>query len=88
MAAREGLTVPEALAQFAKAGMPLDETGFRAIVRAAHRVGTLKRTGEKRAPAGSKDKGGRGQAMYDGARLLQMHARLVEDIPAPASGDE
>jgi hypothetical protein len=73
-----GLTVPEALAQFAAAGMPLDETGFRAVVRAAHRVGTLKRTGE--TPSG--EKGGRGQAMYDITRLLQMHKDLVGHIPA------
>ena len=80
----EGWTVPEALAQFAAAGMPLDETGFRAVVRAAHRVGTLRRVGEKRAPAGSKDKdrGGRGRPLYDIARLQQMHSRLVQDIPA------
>ena len=84
MTSAEGWTVPEALAQFAAAGMPLDETGFRAVVRAAHRVGTLKRTGETRAPAGSK--GGRGRPLYDIARLQQMHSRLVQDIPARDPG--
>jgi hypothetical protein len=73
-----GLTVPEALAQFAAAGMPLDETGFRAVVRAARRLGTLKPVGE----AKSGPQGGRGGFRYDIAKLQRMHSHLVEYIPA------
>ena len=80
MTSREGWTVPDALAQFAAAGMPLDETGFRAVVRAAARLGALRRTGETRAPAGSK--GGRGRARYDLAQLQQLHKDLARWIPA------
>ena len=82
MSSQDGWTVPDALAQFAKAGMPLDETGFRAVVRAAHRLGTLQRVGETK----SGSKGGRGRPLYDIARLQQMHSRLVEDIPARDPG--
>ena len=77
----EGWTVPDALAEFAAAGMPLDETGFRAVVRAAHRLGTLRRVGEKREPAGSKDRGGRGRPLYDIGALQQMHKDLARWIP-------
>jgi hypothetical protein len=81
----DGWTIDEAFTEFERAGMPVDRTGFRAVVRAAHRVGTLQRTGE--TPSG--EKGGRGQAMYDITRLLQMHKDLVGHIPArdPPPGD-
>jgi hypothetical protein len=78
LTSQEGWTVPDALAQFAAAGMPLDETGFRAVVRAARRLGTLQRTGS--SPSGPK--GGRGEARYDIARLQLMHKDLVGHIPA------
>ena len=75
-----GWTVPDALAQFAEAGMPVDEAGFRAVVRAAQRTGTIRRTGETRAPLGSK--GGRGRPLYDIGQLQQLHKDLAKWIPA------
>ena len=84
-----GWTIPDALAKFAEAGMPLDETGFRAIVRAADRLGTLQRVGEIRKPTGSK--GGRGQFLYDIGGMQRLHAALAEwltagnDMTAPAA---
>ena len=80
MTSREGWTIPDALTQFAEAGMPVDEAGFRAVVRAAQRTGTLRRTGETRAPAGSK--GGRGRPLYDIGALQQLHKDLARWIPA------
>ena len=77
MTGQDGWTVPEALAQFAAAGMPLDETGFRAVVRAAHRVGALQRAGE----TSSGPKGGRGRPLYEIGALQQMHKDLARWIP-------
>ena len=84
MSAADGWTVPDALAEFAAAGMPLDEAGFRAVVRAAQRLGTLRRAGETRAPAGSK--GGRGRPLYDIGALQQLHKDLARWIPARDPG--
>ncbi len=81
----DGWTVPDALDQFAAAGMPLDETGFRAFVRAARRVGKIKPIGEKRKPAGSE--GGRGAAIYDIAQMQLMHKDAVAWLGLPAPGD-
>jgi hypothetical protein len=64
----DGWTVDEALAEFARQGMPVDPDRFRAAVR----VAKLPRTGEK--PSG--ERGGRGHAMYDIAALQRLHAAL------------
>ena len=85
-----GWTIPDALATFAETGMPLDETGFRAVVRAADRLGRLERVGEIRKPSGSK--GGRGRFLYDIGGMQRLHAALAPwltagtDTPAGGSG--
>ena len=60
-----------ALADFEKAGMPLDPARFGLTVTRAARV---PRIGETR----SGDKGGRGRKLYDIGRLQRLHAWLIE----------
>ena len=80
----DGWTIPEALAEFAEAGMPLDQAGFRAVVRHARRVGTLKPVGHTKPGR----QGGRGEFRYDIGQLQQMHKDQVRWIPAqPPPGD-
>jgi len=67
-----GWTVSDALGQFDAAGMPVDRAGFRAVVRAARRTGTLKPLGETR----SGERGGRGQILYEIGQLQRLHAAL------------
>jgi len=68
-----GWTVSDALGQFDAAGMPVDQAGFRAVVRAARRTGRLKPLGETR----SGERGGRGQILYEIGLLQQLHKDLV-----------
>jgi hypothetical protein len=67
----EGWTVREAVAEFAKTGVPMD--GLDRIIRA---LPGFQRIGEVRKPPGSQ--GGRGAALYDIAQLQQLHGRLAE----------
>ena len=82
---RDGWTITEALDDYAAAGKPLDQDGFIDVVPAAHRLGTLKRTGETK----SGRRGGRGQARYEIGTLQEMHKDLARWIPAqdPPPGD-
>ncbi len=80
-----GWTVSDALGQFDAAGMPVDQAGFRAVVRAARRTGNIKPLEEARKPPGSK--GGRGYLRYDIGQLQRLHAVLVPWLTPPASGD-
>lgn len=66
--ASDGWTIPEALRQFADAGMPVDEARFRIAVTRGVRI---RRAGEMRQPPGSK--GGRGQVVYDIGQLQRLH---------------
>jgi len=65
-----GWTIDEAVAEFARQGMPVDPARFRVAVT---RVARIPRTGE----ASSGAKGGRGQAMYDISQLQKLHAALT-----------
>ena len=69
----DGWTLAWALAEFEKAGMPLDPARFGLTVTRAARV---PRIGELRRPPGGK--GGRGQMLYDIGRLQQLHAWIIE----------
>jgi hypothetical protein len=69
MSEHDGWTISEALEQFERQGMPVDEARFRIAVT---RVARIPRTGEK--PSG--ERGGRGQKMYDIAQLQRLHAAL------------
>jgi hypothetical protein len=80
-----GWTVSDALGQFDAAGMPVDQAGFRAVVRAARRTGNLKPLGEARKPPGSK--GGRGDFLYEIALLQLMHKDLARWLTVPPPGD-
>lgn len=79
----EGWTVDDALAEFAAAGKPLDPAGFRALVRHARRLGTLKTAGETE-PGGQ---GGRGYIVYEIGQLQHMHKDLLRWLGLPPSGD-
>jgi hypothetical protein len=68
-----GWTVSDALGQFDAAGMPVDQAGFRAVVRAARRTGNIEPLGETR----SGEQGGRGQILYEIGQLQQMHKDLA-----------
>ena len=69
MAETGGWTIAEAIEEFARQGMPVDEARFRIAVM---KVAQLKRVGE--APSGAK--GGRGQKLYEIAQLQRLHAAL------------
>lgn len=72
-----GWTIAEAVAEFERAGMPVDEARFRIAVT---RMARLKHTGEIRQPPGSK--GGRGQSLYDIGQLQRLHKDVAKWIPA------
>jgi hypothetical protein len=78
-----GWTVSDAFDQFDAAGMPVDRAGFRAVVRAARRTGTLKPLGETR----SGERGGRGQILYEIGQLQRLHAALSPWLTVPPPGD-
>jgi len=82
MTAADGWTIAEAVAEFAEAGMPVDEARFRIAVT---RMARLQRTGETRQPPGSK--GGRGQALYEIWQLQQLHKDVAKWCPAGDGGD-
>jgi len=65
----DGWTIDEALAEFARQGMPVDPKRFRAAVRVAQ----LERIGETSSGA----KGGRGQALYEIGQLQRLHSALA-----------
>lgn len=65
-----GWTIPEAVAEFAKAGMPVDEARFRIAVT---RVARIPRAGETR----SGERGGRGHALYEIGELQRLHGALA-----------
>jgi hypothetical protein len=71
VSAADGWTIPEACAEFERAGMPVDPARFRMVIRAVR----LKPVGERRALPGSK--GGRGQIFYDIGSLQRLHAALA-----------
>ncbi len=78
-----GWTVSDALGQFDAAGMPVDQAGFRAVVRAARRTGNLRPLGETR----SGERGGRGQILYEIGQLQQLHKDLARWMAVPLPGD-
>ena len=69
MSEHDGWTISEALEQFERQGMPVDEARFRLAVRAVR----LKAVGEK--PSG--EHGGRGQKMYGIGDLQRLHSALA-----------
>jgi len=71
--AAHGWTISEACREFDAAGMPVDQAGFRAVVRAARRTGNLKPLGETK----SGERGGRGQILYPIAELQHLHKDLT-----------
>jgi hypothetical protein len=77
VSAADGWTIAEAVAEFALAGMPVDEARFRIAVT---RMARLKRIGETRQPPGSK--GGRGHPLYEIWQLQQLHKDVARWIPA------
>ena len=75
----DGWTITEAVAEFERAGLPVDPARFRMAVT---RVARLPRVGET-----AKGKlGGRGQFLYDIGELQRLHAALKPWL-APVSGD-
>jgi hypothetical protein len=81
--AADGWTIAEAVAEFERAGMPVDPARFRIAVT---RVARLRRVGETRQPPGSK--GGRGQVLYDIGSLQRLHSDLAKWIPAQDGSHE
>jgi hypothetical protein len=77
----DGWTIPEACAEFERAGMPVDEARFRIAVT---RMARLRRIGETRQPPGSK--GGRGNSLYEIGDLQRLHADVAKWIPAQDHG--
>jgi hypothetical protein len=76
-----GWTIDEAFGEFERAGMPVDRTGFRAVVRAARRTGKLQPVGE----TASGERGGRGRTMYEIGALQQLHAALSPWLTPPGA---
>jgi hypothetical protein len=73
VSAADGWTIPEAVAEFERAGMPVDPDRFRiAVIRGVR----IRRVGEMRQPPGSK--GGRGQVLYDIGQLQRLHTWYLE----------
>jgi len=77
VSAADGWTIAEAVAEFERAGMPVDPVRFRIAVT---RMARLRRAGEIRQPPGSK--GGRGQSVYEIWQLQQLHKDVARWIPA------
>lgn len=69
MTAAGGWTIPEACAEFERAGLPVDEARFRMAIRAFQ----VPRAGE--TPKGPL--GGRGQTLYDIGHLQLLHADFI-----------
>ena len=65
-----GWTIPEALAEFEKQGMPVDPARFAMAVT---RVARIRRVGE--GPSG--ERGGRGQFLYPIGELQRLHSALA-----------
>jgi hypothetical protein len=65
-----GWTIAEAIAEFERAGVPVDPARFRIAVT---RVARLPRAGEM--PSG--EKGGRGQVLYPIGELQRLHSALI-----------
>ena len=76
--AAEGWTVEEAVAEFARTGIPMD--GLARIIRA---LPGFQRIGETTAG----EKGGRGYALYDIGQLQRLHSALAPWLTVPPSGD-
>jgi len=72
----DGWTIADAIAEFERAGMPVDPARFRIAVT---RVARLARTGEMK----SGERGGRGQALYDIGQLQRLHAALAPWLTTP-----
>lgn len=81
MSTDHGWTIPEACAEFERAGMPVDEARFRIAVT---RVARIPRAGE--TPSG--EHGGRGHVLYPIGELQRLHSALAPWLAqAPSSGD-
>lgn len=65
-----GWTIAEALAEFERAGMPVDPARFALAVT---RVARIPRAGETRPG----EKGGRGHALYEIGQLQRLHSALA-----------
>ena len=74
-----GWTIAEAVAEFERAGMPVDPARFRIAVT---RVARIPRAGE--TPSGAK--GGRGQLLYPIGELQRLHSALAPWLTV-SSGD-
>jgi hypothetical protein len=67
----DGWTIPMAIAEFERQGMPVEERHLRAIIR---NLPGLNPIGE--APSGPN--GGRGHPLYEIQALQRLHGRLAE----------
>ena len=76
-----GWSISEACAEFAAAGMPVDEARFRVAVT---RVARIPRAGE--TPSG--EKGGRGKLLYPIGELQRLHAALAPWLTVQDHGGE
>jgi hypothetical protein len=73
--AADGWTIPEAVAEFERAGMPVEERRLRAIIR---NLPGFSPVGETRSgPAG-----GRGHPLYEIGSLQRLHAALAPWLTA------
>jgi hypothetical protein len=81
VSAAEGWTIEEAVAEFGRAGVPVDPYRFRMAVRAVQ----LRPVGE----TASGRKGGRGQHLYEIGQLQRLHSALAPwmTIRDPPPGD-
>jgi hypothetical protein len=74
--ADHGWTIAEAVAEFERAGMPVEERRLRAIIR---NLPGFNPVGETRpGPAG-----GRGHPLYEIGSLQRLHAALAPWLTAP-----
>lgn len=69
----DGWTISEALEQFRRQGMPVDEAAFRDVVTVLRRAGKFVPCGEK--PPGPQ--GGRGEKMHGIGELQRLHSALA-----------
>jgi hypothetical protein len=76
----EGWTIPEAVAEFERAGLPVEERRLRAIIR---NLPGLNPIGETRpGPAG-----GRGHPLYPIGELQRLHSALAPWLTAQQMED-
>ena len=68
----QGWTIAEAVAEFERAGLPVDPARFRMAIRAFR----IRPVGERRAQPGSK--GGRGQVFYEIGHLQLLHSEFMQ----------